>query len=60
MHVLAAEPYAGKVGAFEGAGYHASGLYRPALDCIMFSRNTRIFCPVCARAIERIIDLHGE
>lgn len=60
LRVLEAEPYAGKVGAFEGAGYHASGLYRPALDCIMFSRNRRTFCPVCARAIERIIDLHCE
>ena len=60
LRVLAAEPHAGKVGAFEGAGYHAEGLYRPALDCIMFSRNTRTFCPVCARAIEQIIDLHCE
>jgi hypothetical protein len=60
LRVLAAEPHAGKVGVFEGAGYHARGLYRPALNCIMFSRNTRTFCPVCVRAIERIIDLHCE
>ena len=57
LGALAAEPYAGKVGAFEGAGYHAEGLYRPCLDCIMFSRSAKAFCPVCARAIERAIDL---
>jgi hypothetical protein len=50
------EPHAGKVGAFEGAGYEAHGLYRPALDCIMFSRNPTEFCPVCRRALERMID----
>jgi len=50
--------YAGKVGAFEGASYEAQGLYRPEIDCIMFSRNRVEFCHVCRRAIERIIDLY--
>ena len=53
---LARQKFAGKVGAFEGAGYRAKGLYRPATDCIMFTRNPERFCPVCARAIERVID----
>jgi hypothetical protein len=53
---LAAPPHGGKVGAFEGAGYMAKGLYRPTTDCIMFTRNMDRFCPVCARAIERSID----
>jgi hypothetical protein len=53
---LAAPPYGGKVGAFEGAGYRARGLYRPSADCIMFTRNLDRFCPVCARTIERLID----
>jgi hypothetical protein len=53
---LAREPMAGKVGAFEGAGYKAKGLYRPSTDCIMFTRNLDRFCPVCARAIGRVID----
>jgi hypothetical protein len=44
------------VGAFEGAGYEASGLYRPSTDCIMFTRDTVGFCRVCQRAISRIID----
>jgi hypothetical protein len=58
--LLEAEPYFGKVGAFEGAGYQAKGLYRPEVDCIMFSRNPTSFCRVCADAIERIIDLYAE
>jgi hypothetical protein len=53
---LAAPPYGGRVGAFEGAGYRAKGLYRPSADCIMFTRNLDRFCPVCARTIERVID----
>ena len=50
--------YAGKVGAFEGAGYEARGLYRPEAACIMGSRKVINFCRVCRRAIERIIDLN--
>jgi hypothetical protein len=53
---LAGAPYGGKVGLFEGAGYRAKGLYRASTDCIMFTRNRERFCPVCARAIERVID----
>lgn len=58
--MLADEEHAGEVGAFEGAGYQAKGLYRPAADCIMFTRNPDHFCPVCARAIERVIDLYVD
>jgi hypothetical protein len=50
--------YAGKVGAFEGAGYEAQGLYRPEANCIMFSRSLVGFCRVCQRAINQIIDSH--
>ena len=50
--------YAGKVGAFEGAGYEARGLYRPEATCIMSARTVVPFCRVCQRAINRIIDLH--
>ena len=49
--------HAGKVGAYEGAGYETRGLYRAEPDCIMFSRNPVGFCRVCRRAIERVIDL---
>ena len=52
--------YAGKVGAFEGAGYEARGLYRPEATCIMGARTIVTFCRVCQRAINRIIDLHSN
>ena len=55
-NLLKSNQYAGKVGAFEGAAYESKGLYRPAIDCVMFSRNQVSFCPVCRRAIERAID----
>lgn len=45
----------GVVGAFEGAGYRDKGLYRPEIDCIMFSRGKKPYCKVCSEAIiERI------
>jgi hypothetical protein len=47
------------VGAFEGAMYQAKGYYRPCADCMMFTRH-REFCPVCRRAIERVIDLYAS
>jgi hypothetical protein len=53
---LGSQKYAGKVGAFEGAGYLAKGLYRPQVDCIMFTRDEVGFCRICRRAIERIVD----
>ncbi len=52
---FAQNPYRGVVGAFEGAGYASRGLYRPALDCIMFSRKMIPFDPVCRAALERRI-----
>ncbi len=52
--------YANSVGAFEGAAYEAKGLYRPQVDCIMFTRNPVGFCRVCRRAIERIVDLYSR
>jgi hypothetical protein len=58
--MLAADRYAGKVGAFEGAMYEAKGYYRPQVDCIMFSRNDVPFCAACRRAIERVIGLYAS
>lgn len=57
---LGSQKFAGKVGAFEGAGYEATGLFRPEADCIMFTRDEVGFCRVCKRAIERIIDEHAR
>lgn len=58
--MLAGEKHFGQVGAFEGAAYEAKGLYRPEVDCIMFTRNPTSFCRVCARAIERVIRFYAE
>jgi hypothetical protein len=49
------EKYRDKVGAFEGAGYLAKGLYRPQIDCIMYTRHLE-FCKVCRRSIVTVID----
>jgi hypothetical protein len=48
---LSRERFAGTVGAFEGAGYASTGLYRPSIDCLMFSRGTKPLCPVCNQAV---------
>ena len=50
----------GKVGVFEGAGYSATGLYRPQLDCLMKSTSRDYFCRVCQVAIERMIRFYSE
>ncbi len=47
--------FSGVVGAFQGAMYVSEGMYRPAIDCIMFSRNTLDYCPVCANAVSQMI-----
>ncbi|MBI4721216.1 MAG: peptidase M64 [Chitinivibrionia bacterium] len=51
---------AGEVGAFEGAGYASTGLYRPMLNCIMFTKGTPQFCAVCRDAMARIIAWYAE
>jgi hypothetical protein len=52
---LARSRWVGTIGAFEGAGYSSTGLYRPALDCLMFSRRVQPFCQVCERAVEAMV-----
>lgn len=58
--LLRAEKYWGKVGAFEGAGYVQSGIYRPFLNCPMFSKTLTPFDPVCQAAIVRMIDFYSK
>lgn len=61
MHeYLKSSKYFGKVGVFEGAGYASTGLYRASVDCIMFSKATKTFCPVCAEAMVGIIDWYSK
>ncbi len=54
-HFFDGHPYKNKIGAFEGAGYASSGIYRPALECIMFSNRKIAFDPVCIDAIRNRI-----
>ena len=49
---------AGDVGLYEGAGYQSKGVYRPADDCRMRTNKPDHFCPVCQRAIARIIEFY--
>lgn len=57
---LAKSKYVGKVGAFEGAGYSSTGLYRPAVDCIMFTKGKKPYCPVCQEAVRKMIKFYSE
>ncbi len=58
--ILDSQQFKNVVGAFEGAGYSSTGLYRPSVDCRMFSLSLADFDPVCARAIERMIDFYSK
>ncbi len=43
------------IGVYEGGGYQSKGVYRAFMDCRMKTNNTKRFCAVCERAIERVI-----
>ena len=45
-----------QVGVYEGGGYQSKGVYRPAQDCRMHTNKAPDFCPVCQRAIRRLIN----
>lgn len=51
-------PY--KIGVYEGGGYSSKGIYRPAFNCRMRTNEATQFCPVCQRAIERMILFYTE
>lgn len=46
------------IGVYEGGGYSAKGIYRPADNCRMRTNEYPAFCPVCQRAVRRIIDFY--
>lgn len=46
------------IGVFEGGGYQSKGVYRPSDDCRMKTNEYETFCPVCQRAIKRLIDFY--
>lgn len=47
-----------EVGVYEGGGYQSHGVYRPSQECRMKINEAPEFCPVCQRAITRIIDYY--
>ncbi len=48
------------VGAYEGANYMTTGAFRPAVVCRMRNNTATQFCPVCQRAIQRMIEFYTE
>ncbi len=46
------------VGLYEGGGYSSKGIYRPVDNCRMRTNDHPEFCPVCQRALLRIIDFY--
>ncbi len=57
---IATHPLKNKTGFFEGAGYSSKGLYRPMLNCLMFSNREKKFCTVCQNAILRMIHFYSR
>ena len=49
-----------RIGVFEGAGYSPKGVYRPCQDCRMRTNEYPTFCPVCDRALRRVINFYTE
>ncbi len=47
-----------KVGLYEGGGYLSKGIYRPYPTCRMRDNSYPLFCPVCVRAITRMIEYY--
>lgn len=52
--------YENKVGVFEGGGYVAEGVYRPAIDCTMHKIMYNRFCPVCLKALQEAIMFYSK
>ncbi len=48
------------VGLYEGGGYVTKGVFRPVDDCRMRTNSAPEFCPVCQRAINRMIDYYTK
>ncbi len=47
-----------EIGVYEGGGYQSKGVYRPSQECRMKINEAPVFCPVCERAIRRIINYY--
>jgi hypothetical protein len=60
LEMFSKNKYKDATGAFEGGNYMQFGIYRSALDCIMFTRNRQEFCPACTKAISEVIDMYAK
>lgn len=49
-----------QVGVYEGGGYQSKGVYRPAQECRMKVNEAPVFCPVCERAIRKMIEYNTK
>lgn len=48
-----------RIGVYEGGGYQSKGVYRAFQECRMKINDWPEFCPVCRRAIERLVDFYA-
>lgn len=46
------------VGLYEGGAYASKGIYRGSFDCRMRTNEAPAFCPVCQRALRRLIEFY--
>jgi hypothetical protein len=51
---------AAKMDAYLAKSKYVGGLYRPMLDCLMFSKGDKPLCEVCQSAVEHRIQHFGE
>ena len=49
-----------EIGVYEGGGYQSKGVYRPVQECRMKINEAPVFCPICDRAIRRIVDYYTK
>lgn len=49
-----------KIGVYEGGGYQSKGVYRAFQECRMKINEAPAFCPVCQRALTRLIKFYTD
>lgn len=49
-----------EIGVYEGGGYMSKGVFRAFQDCRMKTNECDAFCPVCQRALSRLIQFYTE
>lgn len=49
-----------RLGVYEGAGYSSKGVYRPVQECRMKINAAPGFCPVCDRALRRMVEFQTQ